>query len=68
MNPTSFRHSHILMMTESGIDLLTIMQRVGHEDPDMTLKVYTHVTEKMKIKLIDNLSMMNKELLEQLSF
>lgn len=56
------------MMTESGIDLLTIMQRVGHEDPDMTLKVYTHVTEKMKIKLIDNLSMMNKELLEQLSF
>src|SRR5699024_11176846 len=58
LTPHSFRHSHISMMTESGIDLPTIMQRVGHEDPDTTLKVYTHVTEKMKVKSMDNLSMM----------
>jgi len=68
LTPHSFRHSHISMMTESGVDLPTIMQRVGHEDPDTTLKVYTHVTEKMKIKSIDNLSMMNKDLLKKLSF
>lgn len=67
LTPHSFRHSHISMMTESGIDLPTIMQRVGHEDPDTTLKVYTHVTEKMKVKSIDNLSRMNKDLLENLS-
>lgn len=68
LTPHSFRHSHISMMTESGIDLPTIMQRVGHEDPDTTLKVYTHVTEKMKVKSIENLSMMNQDLLEKLSF
>lgn len=67
LTPHSFRHSHISMMTESGIDLPTIMQRVGHEDPDTTLKVYTHVTEKMKVKSMDNLSMMNRDLLENLS-
>ena len=55
------------MMTESGIDLPTIMQRVGYEDPDTTLKVYTHVTDNMKMKSIDNLSRMNKDLLEHLS-
>src|SRR5699024_8073674 len=67
LTPHSFRHSHISMMTESGIDLPTIMQRVGHEDPDTTLKVYTHVTEKMKVKSMDNLSLMNKSLLQNLS-
>src|SRR5699024_11932748 len=67
LTPHSFRHSHISMMTESGIDLPTIMQRVGHEDPDTTLKVYTHVTEKMKVKSIENLSKMNNDLLENLS-
>jgi len=55
------------MMTEAGIDLPTIMQRVGHEDPDTTLKVYTHVTEKMKIKSIDHLTHMNEDLLGNLS-
>lgn len=67
LTPHSFRHSHISLMTESGVDLPTIMQRVGHEDPDTTLKVYTHVTKKMKVKSIENLSKMNKDLFENLS-
>ncbi|WP_420855429.1 tyrosine-type recombinase/integrase [Virgibacillus indicus] len=68
LTPHSFRHTHISMMTEAGIDLPTIMKRVGHEDPDTTLKVYTHVTEKMKIKSFDNLTSMNKEMMQKLSF
>ncbi|WP_353057139.1 MULTISPECIES: hypothetical protein [Paenibacillus] len=35
------------MLAEAGVVLKTIMQRVGHDDPDTTLKVYTHVTDKM---------------------
>ncbi len=32
----------------NGYDLTTIMERVGHDDPQTTLKIYTHVTKKMK--------------------
>ncbi|WP_163538267.1 site-specific integrase [Gracilibacillus sp. YIM 98692] len=46
--PHIFRHSHISMMTEAGIDISSIMKRVGHEDIKTTMKIYTHVTEKMK--------------------
>ncbi len=30
------------------MDITTIMKRVGHDDMKTTLKIYTHVTEKMK--------------------
>ncbi|WP_052452870.1 tyrosine-type recombinase/integrase [Paenibacillus polymyxa] len=46
--PHIFRHTHISMLTEAEVDLKTIMKRVGHDDAKTTLKVYTHVTEKMK--------------------
>lgn len=39
------------MLTEAGVDLNTIMERVGHDDMQTTLKVYTHVTKKMKMML-----------------
>lgn len=54
--PHIFRHSHISMMTEAGIDLATIMERVGHDDPQTTLKIYTHVTKKMKKDASDKIS------------
>ncbi|MBD8026464.1 site-specific integrase [Ureibacillus sp. Re31] len=46
--PHIFRHTHISMLTEAGVDLSTIMERVGHDDMQTTLKIYTHVTKKMK--------------------
>lgn len=46
--PHIFRHTHISMLTEAGVDLATIMARVGHDDANTTLKIYTHVTKKMK--------------------
>lgn len=36
------------MLAEAEVDLKTIMRRVGHDDPETTMKIYTHVTEKMK--------------------
>jgi integrase len=36
------------MLAEAEVDLKTIMERVGHDDAKTTLKVYTHVTKKMK--------------------
>ncbi|WP_411955106.1 tyrosine-type recombinase/integrase [Alkalibacillus sp. S2W] len=46
--PHIFRHTHISMLTQEGDELPNIMERVGHDSPDTTLKVYTHVTNKMK--------------------
>lgn len=46
--PHILRHTHITMLTEAGVDLKTIMDRVGHEDSKTTMDIYTHVTEKMK--------------------
>lgn len=46
--PHIFRHTHISMLTQAGVDLATIMQRVRHDDMETTLKIYTHITDKMK--------------------
>jgi len=37
------------MLAEAGVDLKTIMKRVGHDDPETTFRIYTHVTEKMRM-------------------
>lgn len=50
------RHSHISLLTELGIPLKAIMDRVGHEDSKITLKIYTHTTKNMQSHLIEKLS------------
>lgn len=42
-----FRHTHISILAEMGVPLKAIMQRVGHNDPNTTLSIYTHVTNTM---------------------
>lgn len=42
-----FRHTHISLLTEKGLSLKSIMQRVGHHNPNTTLAIYTHVTNTM---------------------
>lgn len=46
-----FRHTHISMLAEMGVPVKAIMQRVGHNDPNTTLAVYTHVTDNMTAEL-----------------
>lgn len=55
--PHIFRHTHISMLTEAGVDLKTIMKRVGHDDPETTLRIYTHVTEKMRMDANEKIKM-----------
>jgi len=42
------RHTHITMLVEAGLDLRSIMDRVGHESSETTLEIYSHVTQKMR--------------------
>lgn len=48
-----FRHTLVSYLAEKGVPLKAIMDRVGHEDSDTTMKIYTHVTNKMKDKVVD---------------
>lgn len=42
--PHMLLHTFISMLTEAKVDLPTIMQKVGHDK----LKIYSHVTNKIK--------------------
>ena len=46
-----FRHTHISLLAEMDVPFKIIMQRVGHNNPNTTLKIYTHVTENMNKEL-----------------
>lgn len=50
------RHTHISMLAEEGFDLKSIMSRVGHSKPETTLKIYTHVTNKMRVNNVSKLN------------
>lgn len=54
-----FRHTHIAMLTELGIPLKAIMERVGHNNPNTTLSIYSHVTEKMSKNITTKLNEIN---------
>lgn len=68
LTPHSLRHTHVSMLTEAGDDLPSIMYRVGHLDPNTTLRIYTHVTEKMKGKSAKKITKHHSDLLEKISF
>lgn len=55
LHPHILRHTHTSMLTEAGVDLRAIMQRLGHTDSKTTLSVYTHITEKTKFDTADKL-------------
>ena len=51
-----FRHTHISILSELGLPLKAIMERVGHNDPNTTLSIYTHVTNSMRDEVITKLN------------
>lgn len=48
ITPHKFRHTHVSLLAELGIGLQEIMDRLGHEDDDITKNVYWHVTKPKK--------------------
>ena len=49
----SLRHTFASINIENGADIKTISEILGHSDIDVTLKVYTHTSEKAKKKAIE---------------
>ena len=48
LTPHSLRHTHTSLLAEAGVDLLQIMDRLGHTDDQTTKNIYLHVTKTMK--------------------
>ncbi|WP_153124604.1 site-specific integrase [Peribacillus tepidiphilus] len=48
LTPHSLRHTHTSLLAEAGVDLLQIMERLGHADEETTTQVYLHITKERK--------------------
>lgn len=46
ITPHGLRHTHAIMLLESGVDIKTVSDRLGHNSIDMTANVYLHITKK----------------------
>lgn len=41
-----FRHTHISLLAQAGVDITQIQSRVGHSDSKVTKEIYLHVTRE----------------------
>ena len=48
LTPHSLRHTHTSLLAEAGVSILEIMERLGHQDDEITKRVYLHITKSMK--------------------
>lgn len=47
------RHSHCSLLFESGATIKEVQERLGHSSYEVTLNIYTHVTEQKKDETAD---------------
>lgn len=57
----TMRHTHVSILAQRGVPLKAIQERVGHSDSNMTLRIYTHVTDNMAQNLINQLEDFDEE-------
>lgn len=43
----SLRHTHAVLLLESGANLKYIQERLGHKSIEMTSNVYSHISDKI---------------------
>ena len=53
------RHSHISLLAELGVPMKLCIDRVGHADEKMILRIYAHVTPKMEDELVAKMNALN---------
>lgn len=50
------RHTNSTLLTQSGVDIKAVQERLGHKNIDETLNIYTHCSQEMieKSRIIAN--------------
>lgn len=46
------RHSHASLLIDAGVPVTDVSQRLGHSDPSITLKVYSHFFKKSEERIL----------------
>ena len=49
----ALRHTHASQLIDAGVDIVTISKRLGHANPNITLKVYAHLFRSKDGKAAD---------------
>jgi integrase len=49
------RHSHASLLIDLNFSVLMISERLGHEDPSITLKTYAHLFPTKQNELVERL-------------
>lgn len=57
------RHSHVALLIEMGVSILLISKRLGHDNPQTTLRIYGHLYPNKQREIADDL-----EILENIDF
>ncbi|WP_294363527.1 tyrosine-type recombinase/integrase [uncultured Clostridium sp.] len=52
----SLRHTHTTMLLSAGANIKAVQERLGHKKLDITLQIYTHVTNEMRQKTLEILN------------
>lgn len=56
------RHSHASLLINLDFNVLLISERLGHEDPSITLKIYSHLFPSKQEELVTKLERLFKEM------
>lgn len=48
LTPHSLRHTHTSLLSEAGVSIERIMERLGHSDDEITKQVYLHTTDAVR--------------------
>jgi integrase len=55
ITPHGLRHTHAIMLLESGVDIKSVSERLSHSSVEFTANVYVHFTRNLEKEMISNL-------------
>ena len=55
ITPHGFRHTHASLLFEAGITAKIISDRLGHNNVQTTLDMYTHINDNQRVEVVDQL-------------
>ncbi|WP_231701915.1 site-specific integrase [Crassaminicella thermophila] len=62
LTPHGLRHTHASLLAQAGVRLQEIMDRLGHQDDNITRNIYLHVTKDMKKEALQKFSKLMQNL------
>ncbi len=55
ITPHGFRHTHASLLFEAGVTAKIVSDRLGHNNVQTTLDMYTHINDNQRVEVVDQL-------------